>query len=31
MEQLESLLPFAGGIQLRWKKTGALRQIIPVA
>jgi len=31
MEQLESLLPFAGGIKLRWKKTGALRQIIPVA
>ena len=27
IEQLASLLPFAYGSQLRWKKTGALRQI----
>ena len=27
IEQLTSLLPFACGSQLRWKKTGALRQI----
>ena len=28
MEQLTSLLPFASGAQLRWLKTGALRQIV---
>jgi hypothetical protein len=28
MEQLTSLLSFACGTQLRWKKTGALRQIL---
>lgn len=28
MEQLTSLLSFACGTQLRWKKTGALRQIV---
>jgi hypothetical protein len=27
MEQFRSLLPFAFGSQIRWKRTGALRQI----
>ena len=27
IEQLTSLLPFACGTQLRWKRTGAVRQI----